>query len=107
MLAAFARKFAALSLSHAGVKVGSRIGLASLALLAAAGSVHNAAALNEMRDSARERAARYGYTPEAPRVKRPAPADEEQATDDDAVEFSLGKARQIVDQQGDRMFGQA
>jgi uncharacterized protein YcbK (DUF882 family) len=36
-----------LSLSHAGVKVGSRIGLASLVLLAAAGSVHNAAALNE------------------------------------------------------------
>ena len=47
MLAAFARHFAAFSLSHAGVKVGSRIGLASLALLAAAGSVHNAAALNE------------------------------------------------------------
>ncbi|MET4385864.1 uncharacterized protein YcbK (DUF882 family) [Bradyrhizobium sp. F1.4.3] len=47
MLAGFARQFAALSLSHAGVKVGSRIGLASLALLAAAGSVHNAAALNE------------------------------------------------------------
>jgi uncharacterized protein YcbK (DUF882 family) len=36
-----------LSLSHAGVKVGSRIGLASVLLLAAAGSVHNAAALNE------------------------------------------------------------
>lgn len=36
-----------MSLSHAGVKVGSRIGLASLVLLAAAGSVHNAAALNE------------------------------------------------------------
>ncbi len=47
MLADFARQFAALSLSHAGVKVGSRIGLASLVLLAAAGSVHNAAALNE------------------------------------------------------------
>ncbi len=47
MLAGFARKFAAVSLSHAGVKVGSRIGLASLVLLAAAGSVHNAAALNE------------------------------------------------------------
>lgn len=47
MLAGFARQFAALSLSHAGVKVGSRIGLASLVLLAAAGSVHNAAALNE------------------------------------------------------------
>lgn len=47
MLAGFARQFAVLSLSHAGVKVGSRIGLASLVLLAAAGSVHNAAALNE------------------------------------------------------------
>ncbi|WP_456701331.1 DUF882 domain-containing protein [Bradyrhizobium sp. USDA 4449] len=47
VLAGFARQFAALSLSHAGVKVGSRIGLASLLLLAAAGSVHNAAALNE------------------------------------------------------------
>lgn len=47
MLAGFARQFTALSLSHAGVKVGSRIGLASLVLLAAAGSVHNAAALNE------------------------------------------------------------
>ena len=47
MLAGFARQFAASSLSHAGVKVGSRIGLASLVLLAAAGSVHNAAALNE------------------------------------------------------------
>lgn len=47
MLAGFARQFAALSLSHASVKVGSRIGLASLVLFAAAGSVHNAAALNE------------------------------------------------------------
>lgn len=47
MLAGFARQFSAVSLSHAGVKVGSRIGLASLVLLAAAGSVHNAAALNE------------------------------------------------------------
>jgi len=47
VLAGFARQFAASSLSHAGVKVGSRIGLASLVLLAAAGSVHNAAALNE------------------------------------------------------------
>jgi hypothetical protein len=27
------------------------------------------------------------------------------ASYDDAVEFSLGKARQIVDQQGERMFG--
>ncbi|MBR0792268.1 DUF882 domain-containing protein [Bradyrhizobium manausense] len=47
VLACFARQIAAVSLSHAGVKVGSRIGLASLVLLAAAGSVHNAAALNE------------------------------------------------------------
>lgn len=47
MLTGFARQFVAVSLSHAGVKVGSRIGLASLVLLAAAGSVHNAAALNE------------------------------------------------------------
>ncbi|MBR0685792.1 DUF882 domain-containing protein [Bradyrhizobium manausense] len=47
VLAGFARQFAVLSLSHVGVKVGSRIGLASLVLLAAAGSVHNAAALNE------------------------------------------------------------
>jgi uncharacterized protein YcbK (DUF882 family) len=36
-----------LSLSHAGVKAGSRIGLAAALLLAGAGSVHNAAALNE------------------------------------------------------------
>jgi uncharacterized protein YcbK (DUF882 family) len=36
-----------LSLSHAGVKAGSRIGLAAVLLLAGAGSVHNAAALNE------------------------------------------------------------
>jgi uncharacterized protein YcbK (DUF882 family) len=36
-----------LSSSHAGVKAGSRIGLAAVLLLAAAGSVHNAAALNE------------------------------------------------------------
>lgn len=47
MLAGFARQFTALSLSHAGVKAGSRVGLASVLLLAAAGSVHNAAALNE------------------------------------------------------------
>ncbi|MET4313313.1 DUF882 domain-containing protein [Bradyrhizobium sp. RT4b] len=47
MLTGFARKFAVLSLSHAGVKAGSRIGLASALLLAAAGSVHDAAALNE------------------------------------------------------------
>nr|WP_249128912.1 MULTISPECIES: DUF882 domain-containing protein [Bradyrhizobium] len=42
-----ARQFAVLSLSHAGVKAGSRIGLASVLLFAAAGSVHDAAALNE------------------------------------------------------------
>lgn len=47
MLTGLARQFAVLSLSHAGVKAGSRIGLASVLLLAAAGSVHNAAALNE------------------------------------------------------------
>lgn len=47
MLTGFARQFAVLSLSHAGVKAGSRIGLASVLLLAAAGSVHNATALNE------------------------------------------------------------
>nr|WP_249787530.1 DUF882 domain-containing protein [Bradyrhizobium sp. NBAIM03] len=42
-----ARQLAVLSLSHAGVKAGSRIGLAAALLLAAAGSVHDAAALNE------------------------------------------------------------
>ncbi|WP_245329497.1 DUF882 domain-containing protein [Bradyrhizobium canariense] len=47
MLTGIARQFAVLSLSHAGVKAGSRIGLAAVLLLAAAGSVHNAAALNE------------------------------------------------------------
>lgn len=47
MLTGLARKIAVLSLSHAGVKAGSRIGLAAAVLLAAAGSVHNAAALNE------------------------------------------------------------
>ncbi|WP_291622380.1 DUF882 domain-containing protein [Bradyrhizobium sp.] len=47
MLTGLARKFAVLSLSHAGVKAGSRIGLAAALLLAAAGSVHDAAALNE------------------------------------------------------------
>ena len=49
MLAGFARQFVAVSLSHAGVKVGSRIGLTSLLLLAGAGSVHDATALNETR----------------------------------------------------------
>ncbi|WP_247439522.1 DUF882 domain-containing protein [Bradyrhizobium sp. 139] len=47
MLTGLARQFTVLSLSHAGVKAGFRIGLASVLLLAAAGSVHNAAALNE------------------------------------------------------------
>lgn len=47
MLTGLARQFAVLSLSHAGVKAGCRIGLAAVLLLAAAGSVHNAAALNE------------------------------------------------------------
>lgn len=47
MLTGLARQFAVLSLSHAGVKAGSRIGLAAVLLLAGAGSVHNAAALNE------------------------------------------------------------
>ena len=47
MLTGLARQFAALSLSHGGVKAGSRIGLASVLLFAAAGSVHDAAALNE------------------------------------------------------------
>ncbi|MBR0928533.1 DUF882 domain-containing protein [Bradyrhizobium diazoefficiens] len=47
VLTGLARQFAVLSLSHAGVKAGSRIGLAAALLLAAAGSVHNAAALNE------------------------------------------------------------
>lgn len=47
MLTSLARQFAVLSLSHAGVKAGSRIGLAAALLLAAAGSVHDAAALNE------------------------------------------------------------
>ncbi|WGD51724.1 DUF882 domain-containing protein [Bradyrhizobium sp. CB1650] len=49
VLTGFARKISAVSLSHAGVKAGSRFGLASLLLLAAAGSVHDAAALNETR----------------------------------------------------------
>ncbi len=47
VLTGIACQFAVLSLSHAGVKAGSRIGLASVLLFAAAGSVHNAAALNE------------------------------------------------------------
>ncbi|WFU41930.1 DUF882 domain-containing protein [Bradyrhizobium sp. CB82] len=49
MLAGFARQFAAVWLSHAGVRAGSRIGLTSLLLLAGAGSVHDATALNETR----------------------------------------------------------
>ncbi|PPQ14871.1 ATP-binding protein [Bradyrhizobium sp. AC87j1] len=47
VLTGLARQLAVLSLSHAGVKTGSRIGLAAILLLAGAGSVHNAAALNE------------------------------------------------------------
>nr|WP_183258014.1 DUF882 domain-containing protein [Bradyrhizobium sp. CIR48] len=47
VLTGLARQLAVLSLSHAGVKTGSRIGLAAVLLLAGAGSVHNAAALNE------------------------------------------------------------
>jgi len=47
VLTGLARQFVVLSLSHAGVKAGSRIGLASVLLLAAASSVHNAAALSE------------------------------------------------------------
>ncbi|KYG23761.1 ATP-binding protein [Bradyrhizobium sp. AT1] len=47
VLTGLAHQFAVLSLSHAGVKAGSRIGLAAVLLLAAAGSVHNAAALSE------------------------------------------------------------
>ncbi|QOZ66219.1 DUF882 domain-containing protein [Bradyrhizobium arachidis] len=47
VLTGLARQFVVLSLSHAGVKAGSRIGLAAVLLLAAAGSVHNATALNE------------------------------------------------------------
>ncbi|AWM03319.1 DUF882 domain-containing protein [Bradyrhizobium amphicarpaeae] len=47
VLTGLARRFTVLSLSHAGVKAGSRIGLAAVLLLAAAGSVHNAAALSE------------------------------------------------------------
>jgi uncharacterized protein YcbK (DUF882 family) len=49
VLTGFARQFAALSLPHAGVKAGSRVGLTSLLLLAGAGSVHDATALNETR----------------------------------------------------------
>ncbi|QIP02580.1 DUF882 domain-containing protein [Bradyrhizobium symbiodeficiens] len=47
VLTGLARRFTVLSLSHAGVRAGSRIGLAAVLLLAAAGSVHNAAALSE------------------------------------------------------------
>jgi len=49
VLAGFARQFSALSLPRGGVKAGSRIGLTSLLLLAGAGSVHDATALNETR----------------------------------------------------------
>ncbi|WP_339035502.1 DUF882 domain-containing protein [Bradyrhizobium symbiodeficiens] len=47
VLTGLARRFIVLSLSHVGVKAGSRIGLSAVLLLAAAGSVHNAAALSE------------------------------------------------------------
>ncbi|WP_375307102.1 DUF882 domain-containing protein [Bradyrhizobium sp. A11] len=47
VLTGLARQFVVLSLSHAGVKAGSRIGLTAALLLAGAGSVHDAAALNE------------------------------------------------------------
>jgi len=47
VLTGLARQFAVLSLSHAGVKAGSRIGLTAALLLVGAGSVHDAAALNE------------------------------------------------------------
>ncbi len=49
MQAAFARQFNALSLPKTGVKAGCQAGLAALLLLAGAGSVHDAAALNETR----------------------------------------------------------
>ncbi|MGV7211751.1 DUF882 domain-containing protein [Bradyrhizobium sp. UFLA05-112] len=49
VLTGFARQFVAVSLSHAGVMAGSRIGLTSLLLLAGAGNVHDATALNETR----------------------------------------------------------
>jgi uncharacterized protein YcbK (DUF882 family) len=45
----FARQFNSLSLPQAGVRAGCRIGLASALLLMGAGSVHDAAALNETR----------------------------------------------------------
>jgi uncharacterized protein YcbK (DUF882 family) len=45
----FARQFNSLSLPQAGVRAGCRIGLASALLLLGAGSVHDAAALNETR----------------------------------------------------------
>ncbi len=47
MLAGFARQIAVLSLPRGGVKAGSRIGLASLLLVACAGSVQDATAVNE------------------------------------------------------------
>ncbi len=49
MLAGFAGRFNSLSLTKAGSQAGCCLGLASLLLLAGAGSVHDAAALNETR----------------------------------------------------------
>ncbi len=49
MLAGFARQFNSLSLTRAGCRAGYHFGLTSLLLLAGAGTVHDAAALNETR----------------------------------------------------------
>ncbi len=49
MLAVFARQINSLSLTRAGYRAGCRFGLTSLLLLAGAGTVHDAAALNETR----------------------------------------------------------
>jgi uncharacterized protein YcbK (DUF882 family) len=49
VLAGFARQFNSLSLTRAGYRAGYHFGLTSLLLLAGAGTVHDAAALNETR----------------------------------------------------------
>jgi uncharacterized protein YcbK (DUF882 family) len=49
VLAGFARQFNSLSLTRAGCRAGYHVGLTSLLLLAGAGTVHDAAALNETR----------------------------------------------------------
>ena len=49
MLIGFARQFKSLSLTRAGTRAGYCLGLTSLLLLSGAGSVHDAAALNETR----------------------------------------------------------